>query len=124
MLEHDINQLVAQGASANREEAREAFARLREALSSGHVRAAEPDAASPSGWRVNAWVKQGILLGFRFGDLGDASVAHGRWPFSSKDTLPLRKSGLAAGLRLVPGGSATGDVAALRAALICLPPTV
>jgi 2,3,4,5-tetrahydropyridine-2,6-dicarboxylate N-succinyltransferase len=44
-----------------------AFMALRTALESGDVRAASPDAASPSGWRVNAWVKQGILLGFRFG---------------------------------------------------------
>src|SRR5947208_12306033 len=122
MLEHDITQLVAQGASANREEARGAFARLREALSSGTVRAAEPDAASPSGWRVNAWVKQGILLGFRFGDLVDASMDHGRWPFYDKDTLPLRKPGLAAGVRIVPGGSAIRDGAYLAPGVICMPP--
>ena len=80
------------------------FARLREALSSGTVRAAEPDASSPFGWRVNAWVKQGILLGFRFGDNVDVSGDHGRWPFYDKDTLPLKKPGLAAGIRIVPGG--------------------
>ena len=33
----------------------------------GAVRAAEPDASTPSGWRVNAWVKKGVLVGFRMG---------------------------------------------------------
>ena len=63
MLEADIAGLVAAGPSADRDLARDVFARLREALSSGAVRAAEPDAASSFGWRVNTWVKQGILLG-------------------------------------------------------------
>ncbi len=60
----------------------------------GTVRAAEPDPASPIGWRVNTWVKQGILLGFRFGDLVDVSMDHGRLPFYDKDTLPLKRPGL------------------------------
>jgi 2,3,4,5-tetrahydropyridine-2-carboxylate N-succinyltransferase len=121
-LERDITHLVAAGASANRDAARDAFARLREALSAGHVRAAQPDASTPSGWRVNAWVKQGILLGFRFGDLVDASMDHGRWPFYDKDTLPLRKPGLAAGVRIVPGGTAVRDGAYLAPGVICMPP--
>jgi len=52
-LETEITRLAAAGQSADRAAARELFARLREALSSGTVRAAEPDAASPIGWRVN-----------------------------------------------------------------------
>jgi 2,3,4,5-tetrahydropyridine-2-carboxylate N-succinyltransferase len=52
-----------------------AFLELREALEAGAVRAAEPDAASPTGWRVNAWVKQGILLGFRLGHLAGEDVS-------------------------------------------------
>jgi 2,3,4,5-tetrahydropyridine-2-carboxylate N-succinyltransferase len=67
-------------------------------------------------------VKQGILLGFRFGDLVDASMDHGRWPFYDKDTLPLRKPGLAAGVRIVPGGTAIRDGAYLAPGVICMPP--
>ena len=104
MLQDDITQLVAAGTSADREKAREAFAHLRAELSAGRVRAAEPDASQPSGWRVNAWVKQGILLGFRFGDIADLSIDQGRVPFYDKDTLPLKKPGIGAGLRIVPGG--------------------
>src|ERR687887_1583291 len=113
---------VAAGASADRDAVRATFARLREALSSGQVRAAEPDASSPSGWRVNTWVKQGILLGFRFGDIVDVSMDHGRVPFYDKDTLPLRKPGLGAGVRIVPGGSALRDGAFLGRGVICMPP--
>ncbi len=89
-LEQEVTALVAAGAGADRGQAREVFARLRAALSSGEARAAEPDAAAPSGWRVNAWVKQGILLGFRYGEVVDVSADQGKWPFSDKDTLPLQ----------------------------------
>src|SRR6267143_917271 len=109
MLETDIKTLVAAGAAADRDAARAAFAQLRGALSSGEVRAAEPDASSPIGWRVNTWVKQGILLGFKFGDTVDASMDHGRWPFFDKDTLPLKRFAGGAGVRLVPGGSSVRD---------------
>ncbi|HEY1909837.1 MAG TPA: 2,3,4,5-tetrahydropyridine-2,6-dicarboxylate N-succinyltransferase [Vicinamibacterales bacterium] len=122
MLETDINNLVAAGPAADRDAAREVFARLRAALSSGEVRAAEPDASSPIGWRVNLWVKQGILLGFRFGDMTDQSMDHGRLPFYDKDTLPLKKPGLSAGVRIVPGGSAIRDGAFLAPGVICMPP--
>ena len=70
----EIAALYDQGAAAPRDAARAAFARLRAELGAGRVRAAEPDPGSPTGWRVNVWVKQGILLGFRFGDLVDMSV--------------------------------------------------
>jgi 2,3,4,5-tetrahydropyridine-2-carboxylate N-succinyltransferase len=122
MLETNINALVAPGASADRDTARAAFAELRAALSAGTVRAAEPDPSSPIGWRVNAWVKQGILLGFRFGDLADASMDHGRLPFYEKDTLPLKRPGLEARVRIVPGGSAIRDGAYVAPGVICMPP--
>ena len=50
------------------------FARFKEALNAGEIRAAEPDASQPAGWRVNGWVKKGILLGFRLGSIVDMSV--------------------------------------------------
>src|SRR5581483_8177302 len=121
-LAEEIEALVAAGAAADREAARAAFARLREALSTGTVRAAQPDASHPAGWRVNAWVKQGILLGFRFGDTVDVSMDHGRWPFYDKDTLPLRRFAPGAGVRIVPGGSSVRDGAYLAPGVICMPP--
>jgi 2,3,4,5-tetrahydropyridine-2-carboxylate N-succinyltransferase len=121
-LRDRVERLFAAGAGADREAARAAFAELRAALSRGEVRAAEPEPASPTGWRLNAWVKQGILLGFRHGDLADASMDHGRLPFFDKDTLPLKALDAASGVRLVPGGSAVRDGAFLGRGVICMPP--
>src|SRR6478672_1297596 len=101
-LAGDITALFAAGPAADREHARDAFGRLRAALSAGEVRAAEPDASAASGWRVNTWVKEGILLGFRFGAVADVSSDHGRWPFFDKDTLPLKRLDAAANVRIVP----------------------
>ena len=121
-LESAITQLFEQGSAASRERAREAFVELRRELAAGRVRAAEPDAVSPTGWRVNAWVKQGILLGFRFGDVVDMGIGKGRWPFFDKDTMPLRPIDAASGVRVVPGGSAVRDGAYLGKGVICMPP--
>jgi 2,3,4,5-tetrahydropyridine-2-carboxylate N-succinyltransferase len=122
MLEDDVTSLAAAGASADREAARQVFARLRAELSAGTVRAAAPDPDSPTGWCVNTWVKQGILLGFRFGEIVDVSMDHGRLPFYDKDTLPLKRPGLAAAVRIVPGGSAVRDGAYIAPGVICMPP--
>jgi len=117
-----IERLASAGAEASREEARQAFATLRAALADGTARAAEPDPSSPSGWKVNAWVKRGILLGFRFGDTIEMSADHGRWPFFDKDTLPLKKVGAWSAVRIVPGGSTIRDGAYLGRGVICMPP--
>jgi 2,3,4,5-tetrahydropyridine-2-carboxylate N-succinyltransferase len=114
-----IEALFAAGADADREAARAVFAELQRALSAGAVRAAEPDRAAPTGWRVNAWVKQGILLGFRFGDLVDMSAG---LPFYDKDTMPVRRPGAGAGVRLVPGGSSIREGAFVATGVICMPP--
>jgi 2,3,4,5-tetrahydropyridine-2-carboxylate N-succinyltransferase len=128
MLKDDIERLAAAGASADRDAAREVFGRLRAALSSGELRSAEPDAASYGGWRVNAWVKQGILLGFKFGDVVDMSPRLAAyppyWQFFDKDTLPLRhfEAGEQPSLRIVPGGSSIRDGAYIGRGVICMPP--
>lgn len=116
-----IEALFAAGHSADKTAARAVFAELRRAMSAGEVRAAEPDAASPTGWRVNAWVKQGILLGLRFGDLVDVS-APGGFPFYDKDTLPIQRPGVGAGVRIVPGGSSVREGAYLGKGAILVPP--
>jgi 2,3,4,5-tetrahydropyridine-2,6-dicarboxylate N-succinyltransferase len=119
-LQDVIEKLFAAGADANKADARAAFRQLQEGLGAGEVRSAEPDPASPTGWRVNAWVKQGILLGFRFGDISDMSVAG--WPFYDKDTMPLKRPGTHAGVRIVPGGSSVREGAYLGKGVICMPP--
>jgi 2,3,4,5-tetrahydropyridine-2-carboxylate N-succinyltransferase len=121
-LQQTIEVLFAQGGDADKAGARAAFAELQAALGRGDIRAAEPDPAAASGWRVNAWVKQGILLGFRFGDTVDMSADHGRWPFYDKDTMALKKPGLAAGVRIVPGGSTIREGAFVARTVVCMPP--
>src|SRR5690242_19644612 len=108
-LRGEVQSLIDAGASAYREAARAMFEKLRAALSAGEVRAAEPDASSPIGWHVNTWVKQGILLGFKFGDNKDVSMDHGNWPIFDKDTLPMKKYAAGANIRIVPGGSSVRD---------------
>jgi 2,3,4,5-tetrahydropyridine-2-carboxylate N-succinyltransferase len=121
-LPETIAALFSAGASAGKDEARKAFFDLRKALSAGEARAAEPDSSAASGWRVNTWVKQGILLGFRFGDIVDASADHGRWPFFDKDTMVLKKPALGDGIRIVPGGSTIREGAYVARSVVCMPP--
>jgi 2,3,4,5-tetrahydropyridine-2-carboxylate N-succinyltransferase len=121
-LAEQIESLSSAGADADRQVARDAFGQLRAELSSGQVRAAEPDTATATGWRVNTWVKKGILLGFRFGETVDMSADHGRWPFFDKDTLPLKRFETGGGVRVVPGGSTVRDGAFLGRGVICMPP--
>ncbi len=121
-LAEQIESLSPPARMSDREAARDAFARLRAQLSAGEVRAAEPDTATASGWRVNTWVKKGILLGFRVGDTVDMSADHGRWPFFDKDTLPLKRVDAGSGVRVVPGGSTVRDGAYLGRGVICMPP--
>jgi len=114
-----IEALAAEGGDADKQAARAAFDDLRLALEVGAVRAAEPDPSSPTGWRVNAWVKQGILLGFRFGDLVDMSAG---LPFYDKDTQSVQNPGVEGGVRIVPGGSAIRGGAFVARGVICMPP--
>jgi 2,3,4,5-tetrahydropyridine-2-carboxylate N-succinyltransferase len=121
-LADSITELFSQGSAASKDAARELFAQFRAELAAGRVRAAEPDPASPTGWRVNVWVKQGILLGFRFGDVVDMGIGKGRLPFFDEDTLPLKPLDIANRVRLVPGGSSVRDGAYLGKDIICMPP--
>ena len=121
-LQADIERLHAAGAEADRDEARAVFATLRAELSAGRVRAAAPDPAAPAGWRVHAWVKQGILVGFRCGGIAAFPGTDPDVPFLDKDTLPLKRMDTGSRVRLVPGGSSVRDGAFVGAGVICMPP--
>jgi 2,3,4,5-tetrahydropyridine-2-carboxylate N-succinyltransferase len=96
------------------------FAMFLEALNRGLIRAAEPDPASSTGWKVNAWVKKGILLGFRMGINVDMSV--GTLSFRDKDTYPTQQIGPEKNIRIVPGGSSVRSGAYLGQNVTCMPP--
>ena len=120
-LEQSIERHFAAGPAAVADPAAmTAFLSLRTALESGELRSASPDPASPTGWRVNAWVKQGILLGFRLGALEE--LPSGGLSFVDKHTYPVRHFTAADGVRLVPGGSSVRSGAYLARGVVCMPP--
>jgi 2,3,4,5-tetrahydropyridine-2-carboxylate N-succinyltransferase len=136
-LEPAIEHWFAQGAEAvGKKEALAAFLQLRDALEAGSLRSAEPDATAPTGWRVNAWVKRGILLGFRLGVLesmtsyGSSAPVSGlaalcttpALSFVDKGTYPARTFSPEQGIRIVPGGSSVRSGAFLAKGVVMMPP--
>jgi 2,3,4,5-tetrahydropyridine-2,6-dicarboxylate N-succinyltransferase len=121
-LQNEIEALYAQPPGVYLAEHQGLFSRFKKALNEGAIRAAEPDAAAPAGWRVNAWVKQGILLGFRLGALVDMSIDPGKQPWFDKATYPVRALKVDDGVRVVPGGSSIRDGCRLGRGVTCMPP--
>lgn len=93
--------------------------RLLDALEAGHVRAAEP---AGEGWRVNTWVKQGILLAFRAGANRGVSLG-ATFHFRDRETLPTwDPNGCPRDVRIVPGGSTVRRGAYLGTGVVLMPP--
>jgi len=107
------------------DDARAAVRKLLDSLETGRVRAAEKDAASGQ-WQAVPWVKRGILLGFRLGEIVDMSLGNGDadivFSFFDKDTYPPRRLTRADGIRVVPGGSSIRRGAYLASGVVCMPP--
>lgn len=104
------------------EEQRMLFQQFKDALNRGEIRSAEPDPSSPTGWKVNTWVKKGILCGFRLGAIVDFSIDPVRQPFFDKATYPVRSVSVNDGVRIVPGGSSIRDGVFLGKGVTCMPP--
>jgi 2,3,4,5-tetrahydropyridine-2-carboxylate N-succinyltransferase len=149
-LQTQIEELYARETKEFGEEYFRAFDEFKAALNEGRVRAAEPDASSPSGWRVNGWVKKGILLGFRIGrivemplavapvsppaigvfaggDTGATEPASHRpalqhSQFRDKHTYPLKQLPEDQNIRVVPGGSSIRDGCYIGKNVTCMPP--
>jgi 2,3,4,5-tetrahydropyridine-2-carboxylate N-succinyltransferase len=115
-LQKSIETLVASGAADP--SARQTFLEFRDALTSGKIRAAEKVNGK---WTVNAWVKQGILLGFKLGELVEMGGKDGL-SFVDKDTFPARHFSVADRVRVVPGGSSVRTGAYIAPSVICMPP--
>ena len=115
-LQTEIERLYA--ATTSDATAREIFLQFRDALTRGEIRAAEK---SGNAWRVNVWVKQGILLGFRLGQLAQMSSGE-CLSFVDKDTFPARKFTVEDRVRVVPGGSSARVGAYVAPSVICMPP--
>jgi len=121
-LQAEIERLYGEKPAVYTGEHFELFAAFKAALNEGLVRAAEPDPTSPIGWRVNAWVKKGILLGFRMGGVVDMSIERQRLPFFDKSTYPVKQFTASSGVRIVPGGSSIRDGCYVGKGVTCMPP--
>ncbi|MGA7342784.1 MAG: 2,3,4,5-tetrahydropyridine-2,6-dicarboxylate N-succinyltransferase [Terracidiphilus sp.] len=120
-LEETIERYFAAGPAAiGYPQAMTAFLALRASLESGEVRAASPDSGAGTGWRVNVWVKRGILLGFRLGALQELPA--GGLSFVDKHTYPVRHFGAGDGVRVVPGGSSIRAGSYVARGVVCMPP--
>ncbi len=100
-------------------EDRSIFDAFKMALNRGEIRAAER--TDEGAWRVNAWVKHGILLGFRMGQLVDMSAST-NLRFFDKDSYPARPTTIEDNVRIVPGGSSIRDGAYVAPGVVCMPP--
>jgi 2,3,4,5-tetrahydropyridine-2,6-dicarboxylate N-succinyltransferase len=122
MLQEQIETLFDKPPESYTGEHARLFQTFKDALNAGTVRAAEPDANAPGGWRVNGWVKKGILLGFRMGAIVDMSIDPVRQPFFDKATYPVKQFHLPGSVRIVPGGSSVRDGCYLGQSVTCMPP--
>ncbi|HXW92709.1 MAG TPA: 2,3,4,5-tetrahydropyridine-2,6-dicarboxylate N-succinyltransferase [Terriglobales bacterium] len=113
-----IERLASSGEVERNPEARKVFLDFREQLTQGKIRAAEKVGGR---WTVQVWVKQGILLGFRLGELSQSS-ADGSLSFVDKDTFPVRRFAVEDQVRVVPGGSSVRMGAYVAPGVICMPP--
>ena len=116
-LRVEIERLANLPASED-QNARSVFDLFRDALTRGEIRAAEK---TNNEWKVNVWVKQGILLGFRLGELAQMSSGE-CLSFVDKDTFPARKFAPVDRVRVVPGGSSVRSGAYVAPSVICMPP--
>ena len=121
-MQAEIEALFDAGPTAWTEDHFRLFQQFRQALNAGRIRAAEPDATTTTGWRVNAWVKKGILLGFRMGTVVDMSIDRARQPWFDKSTWPVKQIDADSGVRIVPGGSSIRDGCYIGKGVTCMPP--
>jgi 2,3,4,5-tetrahydropyridine-2-carboxylate N-succinyltransferase len=123
-LQTDIESLFDNKPDSYIEDHFRLFQEFKDALNAGRIRSAERDASANTGWRVNAWVKKGILLGFRMGGIVDMSIDSHRQPWMDKATYPIRRMDASAGIRIVPGGSSIRDGCYIGKGVTCMPPVL
>jgi 2,3,4,5-tetrahydropyridine-2-carboxylate N-succinyltransferase len=119
-LEKDISALYNKKdlSAKDAKKAEEVFKELLKLLNKGKVRSAE---YINGAWQANAWVKRGILLGFRIGKLKDQSI-NKEFRYFDKHTLMLKHIKLTDNIREVPGGSSIRDGCFVGKGVICMPP--
>ena len=119
-LRENIEQLAARASGNYSDEDFAQFDQFKAALNRGEIRAAESDA--DGNWRTNAWVKRGILLGFRMGQIIEMTPSGAPLQFLDKNTYPIRRLSPDDRVRIVPGGSSIRDGAYIAPGVVCMPP--
>jgi 2,3,4,5-tetrahydropyridine-2-carboxylate N-succinyltransferase len=121
-LQQSIEELFQQNPPSYSDEDVRLFTDFRELLNQGAIRSAEPDPSHATGWRVNTWVKKGILLGFRMGSVVEMGGGNGDAQFFDKSTYPLKQFTLDDKVRIVPGGSSIRSGCYVGRGVTCMPP--
>jgi 2,3,4,5-tetrahydropyridine-2,6-dicarboxylate N-succinyltransferase len=128
-LQNQIEMLYSHRTETYGDDYKRAFDELKAGLNDGSIRAAEPDKKDLTGWKVNAWVKKGILLGFRMGRIVDMRVGQSEavatsaiFQFRDKHTYPLKRIPATQNVRVVPGGSSIRDGCYIGKDVVCMPP--
>lgn len=121
-LKHRIEDLFEENPETYPDDAWQVFAGFLELLNRGEIRAAERDESQPTGWRVNPWVKKGILIGFRMGSVAEADGMGSPGRFFDKSTFPLKEFTVADAVRIVPGGSSIRTGCYIGRGVTCMPP--
>jgi 2,3,4,5-tetrahydropyridine-2-carboxylate N-succinyltransferase len=121
-LRQSIENLFEKKPGCYAEQDKQLFQDFRDLLNRGVIRAAEPDASQPAGWRVNGWVKKGILLGFSMGEIIEMPGSGSPSQFFDKSTYPLKRFRAEDGVRIVPGGSSIRDGCYVGRSVTCMPP--
>ena len=121
-MQAEIEQLFEERPATYASRHQELFDAFKAELNAGRIRAAEPCPSERTGWRVNTWVKKGILLGLRMGTIIDMSIDAERQPFFDKHTVPVKRFTGESGVRIVPGGSSIRDGSYVGRGVICIPP--
>jgi 2,3,4,5-tetrahydropyridine-2,6-dicarboxylate N-succinyltransferase len=121
-IQQSIEALFEKKPAYYSDEQKQLFQEFRNLLNRGVIRSAELDASEPAGWRVNSWVKKGILLGFSMGEIVEMSGQGGPSQFFDKSTFPLKRFRLEDGVRIVPGGSSVRDGCYVGRSVTCMPP--
>lgn len=122
MLQTEIESLFDNKPASYTEAHFRLFTEFKCALNAGEIRSAEPDTSAATGWRVNAWVKKGILLGFRMGNVVDMSIDAARQPYFDKATYPVKQFTATSGVRIVPGGTSVRDGCFVGKGVTMMPP--
>ena len=117
-LQQDIEDLYNNISKFDEHEFRKIADEFTTSLNLGIIRAAEP--TPDNSWKINLWVKQGILLLFKYGKMREYYM--GGVSFYDKDTLMLRNFESDNNVRLVPGGSAIRSGCYVAPGVVCMPP--